>query len=160
MDRISRICRGLAEGFHIGAEGAARLPLEADNWSSFYRYGEQMCDAVQQWLLDGLVIGPLVRDQLPADIRVNPGSVELKPTGHARVCVDMSNPHIPKSQVNLWGSEPVAVNAGIDISHFPVNMVSTGSVLERCWMSGVGSFLAKQDWQDAYVCMFIIVPAS
>ena len=151
LDRISRICTGLREGFSIGAKGSARLPAEADNWSSVYKHGEQFCDAVQQWLLDGLVIGPLSRDQLPSEIRVSPSAVEIKPlTGAARVCVDMSWPHYPKDEVDLNGDRPTSVNSGIDIREFPVQMVTTKSILIRCMAAGRGSFLAKQDWSDAY----------
>lgn len=151
LDRISRICRGLREGFSIGAVGSARLPAEANNWSSVYLHGEEFCDAVQGWLLEGLVVGPLSRDQLPDDIRVSPSAVEIKPlSGAARVCVDMSWPHYPKNEVDLEGSRPTSVNSGIDVSQFPVLMVSTKSILDRCFQAGRGSFLAKQDWSDAY----------
>ena len=151
LDRISRICKGLRDGFSIGAVGSARLPAEAENWSSVFLHGEQFCDAVQGWLLEGLVVGPLSRDQLPEDIRVSPSAVEIKPlTGAARVCVDMSWPHYPKSEVDLSDTRPTSVNSGIDISQFPVQMVSTKSILTRCLQAGRGSFLAKQDWSDAY----------
>ena len=151
LDRIERICTGLREGFSIGARGSARLPAHGENWKSVFTYGEKFCDAVQQWLLDGLVIGPLSRDQLPEDIRVSPSSVEIKPLNNrARVCVDMSWPHIPKNEVNLDGDTPTSVNSGIDIKQFPVNMVSTKDILVRCFSAGRGTFLAKQDWADAY----------
>ena len=150
MDRINRLCQGLRDGFKIGAVGASRLPMEADNWTSAYQNGERLADAVQKWLIDKLVVGPLKREQLPADIRVSPISVDIKPTGHGRVCVDLSNPHLPKHLVNLDGDTPVSVNSGIDLSCFPVNMVSTKSILDRCWHAGPDTWLAKQDWRDAY----------
>jgi len=150
LDRIQRLCTGLREGFSIGARGSARLPAEADNWSSVYSHGDKFCDAVQQWLLDGLVTGPLTRDQLPADIRVSPSAVEIKPNGRARVCVDMSWPHYKKDEVNLDGDIPTSVNSGVDISQFPVNMVTTKNILVRCFAAGIGTALAKQDWADAY----------
>ena len=49
MDSIVRICQGLREGFRIGAQGASRLPLEANNWQSTFEHGPLWVDAVQQW---------------------------------------------------------------------------------------------------------------
>lgn len=103
--------------------------------------------------IDKLVVGPLRRSDLPDDIRVSPSSLDVKPNGMGRVCVDMSHPHLPKSEVNLDGSEPTSVNSGIDMLNFPVSMITTKSILERCWMAGPGSHLAKQDWADAYKVM-------
>ena len=157
LDRVRRVCTGLEEGFSIGATGSARLPAHGDNWSSVYTHGEKFCDAVQQWLLDGLVMGPFSREELPDNIRVSPSAVEIKPlSNRARVCVDMSWPHIPKHEVDLGGSIPTSVNSGIDVSLFPVNMVSTKDILIRCFSAGRGTFLAKQDWADAYkvICCF------
>ena len=103
--------------------------------------------------IDKLVVGPMRRSDLPDNIRVSPSSLDVKPNGMGRVCVDMSHPHLPKSEVDLEGSEPTAVNSGIDMQNFPVDMITTKSILERCWMSGPGSYLAKQDWADAYKVM-------
>ena len=151
LDKVRRVCKGLEEGFAIGAEGAARLPAETLNWKSTYENGEAYCDALQQWVIDKLVIGPLTRDQLPDNIRVNPTSVVIKMTGAARICVDMSWPHTPKCVVDLTStSVPASVNAGIDITKFPVKMVNTKHVLTRCLMAGSNSWLAKHDWADAY----------
>lgn len=49
MDSIINICQGLREGFRIGAQGASRLPMEADNWTSTFDHGPLWVDAVQQW---------------------------------------------------------------------------------------------------------------
>ena len=151
LDRITRVCSGLETGFAIGAKGAARLPAQAENWKSTYDNGEAMCDALQKWITDKLVIGPLTRDQLPKDIRVSPTSVIIKETGAARICMDLSWPHTIKSEVDLTSTSiPAAVNAGIDIREFPVKMVNSKNVLSRCLMAGQNSWLAKHDWSDAY----------
>ena len=100
--------------------------------------------------IDKLVIGPMRRSDLPDNIRVSPSSLDVKPNGMGRVCVDMSHPHLPKSEIDLAGSMATSVNSGINMENFPVSMITTKSILDRCWMSGPGSFLAKQDWADAY----------
>ena len=93
------------------------------------------------------------RSDIPDNIRVSPSSLDVKPTGMGRVCVDMSHPHLPRDWVNLEGTEPTSVNSGINMENFPVSMITTKSILERCWMAGPGSYLAKQDWADAYKVM-------
>ena len=69
-------------------------------------------DTIQGWVVDGLCYGPLKPNEMPfKNFTVNPIVVKIKPTGAARVCINMTAPY-PKP----WHKEdkPSAVNLGVD----------------------------------------------
>ena len=141
----------LKEGADIGVEGAGRLAFAGKNYATAVAGGKLLCDAMCDWVSKGLVLGPYAPDELPfSDPRISPMSLAPKPNGAGRICVDMSAPHLPSDKVDLNGSTPVAVNAGIDPKRFPSTGVSTLHVLKQFHALGPNCFFSKQDWSDAY----------
>ena len=67
----------------------------------------------------------------------------------------MSAPHLPADRVNIYGTSPIALNAGTDPKKFPSTGVSTLHVLKQFHALGPNCFFSKQDWFDAY--KYIIV---
>ena len=94
MDRVVKIAEDLRSGVRNGAQGAGRLPSTGRNLSSFYEHGVKSIDAVAKWVFDGLVTGPLNREDLPDDIRISPLSTVLKPTGRAWIIEDLSHSRV------------------------------------------------------------------
>ena len=64
--------------------------------------------------------------------------------------LDLSWPHIDKTLVDLDGDKPVSINAGIDLSDFPVKMISINDILRIVNRAGPTGWMTKQDWSDAY----------
>ena len=88
------------------------------NASSAYIYGDRVCDALAEMIADGIMVGPLDEEEIPwKDISVSPIMVRLKPTGKARLIINLSSPK------NEEG--PTCINDGIDIADFPAEMSST-----------------------------------
>ena len=51
-------------------------------------------ESIQGWVGDELCFGPIKPEEMPfTDYTVNPIVVKLKPTGTARVCINMSAPY-------------------------------------------------------------------
>ena len=89
MDRVRRVCHMLDHGADIGARGASRLPAMGPNIGSCFENGWEMMDAMYAWTSSRTVCGPLTRDQIPPNIRCSPMSVDIKPSGRARIIVDL-----------------------------------------------------------------------
>jgi len=148
MEWVRKVCQDLKEGYDIGVRGAARLPSHGENHQSVYEYGSRVADTLCSWVRQGLVAGPLDREELPANIKVSPMSCALKPNGSARVCVNMSWPHLVAP--DLEGSVPCSQNAGVDIEQYPTKMVTSRDLLMRIVSVGPSVYMAKIDWADAY----------
>ena len=82
-------------------------------------------DSIQGWVLDKLCFGPLKPEEMPFEgYTVNPIVVKIKPSGAARVCINMSAPYQkPWHQADA----PSAVNSGVNKTEFPACMGSTKS---------------------------------
>ena len=142
-ERLSRVCMRLEQGADIGCRGRGRESTKVPNSPSVYQYGDRVADSLQQWIDDGIAIGPLREEEVPWDnITISPMMVRLKPTGAARIIVNMSSPHT----VNGPGS----VNIGIDGSEFEAKMSSTAKFVESLARVGVGALICKSDWNQAY----------
>jgi hypothetical protein len=103
-------------------------------------------DSIQGWVLDKLCFGPLKPEEMPFEgYTVNPIVVKLKPTGAARVCINMSAPY-PKP----WHQEgePSAVNSGVNKAEFPACMGSTKSFATSLIKAGCPAEMAKIDWNQ------------
>ena len=154
--KLNYVCRTLKEGADLGARGSSRLGSikksdgKPSNYATAYQHGALMADALCTWVKQGLVWGPMKDDQVPwPDPKISPMSVELKPTGAARIIVDLSSPHL--SNCDLDGSQPTSVNSGINIEEFPMEGVTTPDILKALVRLGRGrAYLSKQDWSDAY----------
>ena len=141
--RLKRVVDRLDNGADIGCVGRARLPTVTPNGSSAYEYGARVADSLQDWINQGILVGPLSREEVPwDDITINQLMVRLKPNLSARIIVNMSS---PKTEVG-----PGAVNIGIDGANFEARMSSTAKFVESLVKAGVGCLICKSDWSSAY----------
>ena len=147
-DRLKRVLNCLRKGADIGCRGSGRLPTRHPNSKSTAEYGNRVADALQGWIVDGLCYGPLDEDELPwGDYSVNPITVKLKPNGKARICIDMSAPHLTGAN---HGQSATSVNSGIEADDFPTHMSSTKTFCESLMRSGCPSEVCKLDYNQAY----------
>ena len=94
--KVEEIAVMLEHGANLGIEGEGRWPSEEKNNKSVYEYGQRVADALQTGVKDGILYGPLKREELPWEPKVSPMTVRLKPNGNARIILDLSAPHGPK----------------------------------------------------------------
>ena len=142
--RLKRTLKRLREGADIGCRGSARLPTTARNSPTAYQYGARVMDTIQGWVVDGLCFGPLKPNEMPfKNFTVNPIVVKIKPTGAARVCINMTAP-------KPWHKEdePSAVNSGVDKEEFPASMGSTRSFSISLSKAGCPAEMIKIDWNQ------------
>ena len=139
----------IQNGAKLGVSGAGRIGFDSKNYPSASLHGKLLGDALADWTKKGLVLGPFKSSELPfAEPRISPVSVVPKPSGHGRVVVDLSAPHLPNPDIN--GDEAISVNSGIDGSQFPCGGSNSRDILHKLYLFGRGCWLAKQDWSDAY----------
>ena len=113
--------------------------------------GKLLSDSMCDWVWKKLVLGLYDPDNLLfINPRVSPMSIAPKPNGAGRIVVDMSAPQLPADRVNIYGTSPIALNAGTDPKKFPSTGVSTLHVLKQFHALGPNCFFSKQDWSDAY----------
>ena len=148
---LSWAVRTLRDGADIGVEGSGRMAYNGKNYPTAFSEGKLLCDSMCDWVGKKLVLGPYDSDNLPfIEPRISPMSIAPKPNGSGRIVVDMSAPHLPADKVDVFGTTPIALNAGIDSKKFPSTGVSTLHVLKQFHALGPGCFFSKQDWADAY----------
>ena len=82
--KVEEIAVMLEHGANIGVEGEGRWPSQEANNASVYQYGGRVADALQTGVKDGILYGPLKREELPWDPKISPMTVRLKPNGSAR----------------------------------------------------------------------------
>ena len=141
--RMNRVCSRLEMGANIGCVGRGRLPKITPNGPSTYEFGARVADSLQEWINQGIVAGPMSREEIPwPDITVNQLMVRLKPNMAARIIVNMSS---PETDVG-----PAVVNMGIDGTEFEARMSSTAKFVESLAKAGVGALMCKNDWSSAY----------
>ena len=84
----------LEDGANLGIEGEGTWPSEGPNNDSVYEYGSREADSLQTALKDGIMYGPMGREELPwPDFICSPITVRLKHNGRARIIMDLSHPH-------------------------------------------------------------------
>jgi len=132
------VLQWLKHGASIGCEGPARCPTVQKNNSEAYTHGRQVTDAIASWIKDGYVMGPVKEEDVPAQAKINGILTRVKPNGAVRVIL------------NLSGPKGLSVNDGIDIEQFPATMSSTEAWLSVLNSQGVGCWMSKTDWADAY----------
>ena len=124
----------------------ARLATRVRNAPSAYEFGDRVMDSIQGWVRDELCFGPLKPEEMPfGDYTVNPIVVKLKPTGAARVCINMSAPY---SKPGDNPEAPQAVNSGVDKTFFPASMGSTKSFAISLVKAGCPAEMTKIDWNQ------------
>ena len=57
--RLKRVVDRLDNGANIGCEGRGRLPTVTPNGSSAYELGARVADSLQDWINQGIGVGPL-----------------------------------------------------------------------------------------------------
>ena len=67
--------------------------------------------------------------------------VKLKPTGKARIIINLSHPK------NDFG--PTGINSGIKVDDFPAKMSSTKKFVESLFKVGKNALICKIDWNQA-----------
>ncbi len=137
-EQLQKVCADLTDGANIGCLGAARSPSMSKNTSSAFMYGEHVTDALASWIKKGFVYGPVDASEIPHNAKVNGILCRPKPDGSVRVILNMSAP------------AGASVNDGIDIGDFPAVMSSTKKWLQVLEHAGIGCYMVKVDWADAY----------
>ena len=146
--KLEKVCQRLDVGADIGCTGRARLPTFSTNAKSAYLYGDRVCDALAEMISDGIMVGPLDEEEIPwKDITISPIMVRLKPTGKARIIVNLSH---PETEVG-----PTGINSGIDTDNFPAKMSSTAKFVESLFKVGRNALICKSDWNQAYKHQFV-----
>ena len=145
LDWVKKVARDLTHGVDLGFRGAGRLEGEGKNAKTLVRAGFRAYDAVASWVDQGLVSGPLTRDQLPPCIRVSPASSQDKPNGRSRVCVNMSFPHL--TSPDIWSTTvPCSPNASVDKTLYSVRSSTSADVVKALHREGRSGFISKVDW--------------
>ena len=91
--KVSEIACMLENGANLGNEGEGRWPSEGPNNDSVYEFGARVADSIQTALKEGIIYGPLTREELPwSEFKCSPMSVRLKANGRA-IIMDFSYPH-------------------------------------------------------------------
>ena len=145
---LEKVCHRLDIGADIGCTGRARLPTFSTNAKSAYQYGDRVCDALAEMISDGIMVGPLDEEEVPwRDITISPIMVRLKPTGKARIIINLSHPETE--------SGPTGINSGIDTDNFPAKMSSTAKFVESLFKVGKNALICKSDWNQAYKHQFV-----
>ncbi len=137
-DRLFKVCQDLKYGADIGCKGQARTATHSKNSESAFTFGEQVSDAIADWLKKGFAAGPYAEHQVPANAKINSIMCREKPNGSVRIILNLSSPL------------GLSVNDGIDKDLYPATMSSTNKWLEVLHQVGKGAWMAKVDWSDAY----------
>ena len=144
--RLKRTLDRLQNGADIGCRGVARLATRVRNAPLAYEFGDRVMDSIQGWVRDELCFGPLKPEEMPfGDYTVNPIVVKIKPTGAARVCINMSAPY---GKPGDNPEAPQAVNSGVDKTFFPASMGSTKSFAISLVKAGCPAEMTKIDWNQ------------
>ena len=102
--KVREISSMLENGASLGIEGEGKWPSEGPKDDSEYEFGARVADSLQTALKDGIIYGPLTREELPwSEFKFSPITVRLKPNGRARIIMDLSYPHggkLGKGMVN------------------------------------------------------------
>ena len=111
-------------------------------------YGSRVADALQTGIKEGIIYGPMKKEDLPWDPKVSPMTVQLKPNGSARIIMDLSAPHGP----TLGEGEACSPNMGMENFEEFEEVVMAG---ERKWrkcmyQAGRPCSMFKADWDMAY----------
>lgn len=135
---LNQICKGIEKGENIGCTGPSRDSSWSTNAPSSIQFGEQVTDAIADWIKKGFAYGPIDISEAPKDIKVNGIMCKEKPNGSVRVILNLSSPL------------GCAVNEGIDEKDFPATMSSTTKWLRVLNRAGKDATFCKVDWSDAY----------
>ena len=136
---LEKILSDLREGARIGVKEEYRVSSSSTNAPSAIEHGQEVTEALLDWLEDGFVIGPFSKEEVPFEkMKLSGLMCRMKPNGKARIIINLSK------------GKPTSVNEGIDKMEFPTKMSSTKAwvmIMLRC---GRNCKFVKCDWASAY----------
>ena len=137
--QLGRVLQYLREGAKIGVNEECRVASKSTNAASALEKGEEVTDALVDWLENKVVIGPYDRNEVPFNMcKISGLMCRMKPNGKARIIVNMSK------------GKPNSVNEGIRKEDYPTSMSSTRAWLRIMWRCGRNCRFCKLDWCSAY----------
>jgi len=110
----------------------------SNNSPSAFQFGEQITDAIADWITEGFAAGPFTREEVPLGAKISGIMCREKPNGSARIILNLSAP---------VGN---SVNDGICSDEFPTSMSSTTKWVEVLNKAGRACLFMKADWSVAY----------
>ena len=128
----------LKYGARIGCTGKFRDPTKSTNAPSAFEFGDRVSDSICEWLNAGYAAGPFELEEIPDNAKISGLMVKLKPTGKARLILNLSAPK---------GS---CVNEGIEKKEYPAKMTSTAKFVKIIYRCGRNCKFTKIDWAAAY----------
>ena len=138
LELLEVVYSDLKFGAKIGCQGEFKKPSKSNNAPSAFEYVDRVSDSICEWLKAGYAAGPFEFDEIPTEANISGLMVKIKPTGKARLILNLSAPK---------GS---SVNEEIDKTAYPAKMTSTikfVKILNKC---GRNCKFAKVDWSAAY----------
>ena len=152
LTKLDHICNMLENGAKLGVEAEGRWPSFEPNSKSIMEYGDRVADSLQMGILDGYIAGPFTKQEVdkiwPEGYKVSPIMVRLKPTGQARIIMDLSAPH----GVELGHGEACSPNEGLSgFKEFEIVEMSSDKKFRRAlYWAGWPAEVMKMDWSIAY----------
>ena len=153
-ESVSLILRDLEFGANIVASGMARLPTTERNAKSAFEYGERLQEALQELILQGAMLGPLLEEEVDlTTAKVHAMGTKVKPTGKVRSLVDCSKPRLESEGTPgyIYNPDyPGSLNSTIDNTKFPVNLTNLEEFVRRLLVHGKNSKIVKLHQEAAY----------
>ena len=84
----------LKYGARIGCTGKFRDPTKSTNAPSAFEFGDRVSDSICEWLNAGYAAGPFELEEIPDNAKISGLMVKLKPTGKARLILNISAPKV------------------------------------------------------------------
>ena len=136
---LEKVLKDVREGARIGVSEAYRVSSRSTNAPSAIEHGEEVTDALLEWIDEGYVTGPYEEKEIPFPAaKVSGLMCRMKPNGKARIIINLSK------------GKPSSVNEGIDKLEFPTAMSSTTAWIRIIWRCGKHCRFTKCDWASAY----------
>ena len=142
---LDRVLSYVKNGARLGVSMECQVSSTSSNAASVLEHGEEVTDALVDWLHQRFVIGPFDPDNIPFEnCKISGLMCKMKPNGKARIIVNMSK------------GNPVSVNEGINKDDFPTAMSSTTAWIRIMWRCGKNCRFAKCDWASGKGCLRFI----
>ena len=152
LTKLDHVCNMLKHGAKLGVEAEGRWPSFEPNSKSIMEYGDRVADSLQTGIIDGYIAGPFTKEEVdkiwPEGYKVSPIMVRLKPTGQARIIMDLSAPH----GVEVGHGEACSPNEGLrGFKEFEMVEMTTDKKFRRAlYWAGWPAEVMKMDWSIAY----------
>ena len=111
---LEQVRLDLTYGAKLGVAEECRVASSSPNATSALEHGEEVTDALLDWLQQGYCIGPYDLEDVPfKSIKISGLMCKIKPNRKARIILNLSK------------GKPILLNEGIDKNLFPAVMSST-----------------------------------